>query len=239
MDLLGTVLLLVLVGSEAQNLVNVTVELGQDVTLNCSFNSSDFFWFMKIHSQFRAEIGRIRSSSSPVCSSPDFKSKFSMSGNQLVIKTVSAEDSRLYYCGMRQSDQMVYKDTFSLSVVPSVRPTTSIPSIPSIPSVPRSSTPPCPATGRFVQPVTAVSLGLNAVLLAAAVGFLCVYIRRNGSCSCCCRAKGSAAYNMENDDMQSPQYEEIQLPPTPVPVRVSSECIYYKAQHPNSKMRQY
>lgn len=39
-------------------------------------------------------------------------------------------------------------------------------------------------------------------------GFLCVYIRRNGcccSCCCSCRAKGSAAYNMENDDMQSPQ----------------------------------
>ncbi|XP_023185065.1 uncharacterized protein LOC111607573 isoform X2 [Xiphophorus maculatus] len=123
MDLLGTVLLLVLVGSEAQNLKNVTVEPGQDVTLTCSFNSSDIFWFMKIHSQFRIQIGHIRSSLLPVYSSLDFKSKFSMSGNQLVIKTVSAEDSRLYYCGMKQSDQMVYKDTFSLSVFPVTRPT--------------------------------------------------------------------------------------------------------------------
>ncbi|XP_007545164.1 uncharacterized protein LOC103133325 [Poecilia formosa] len=222
MDLLWTVLLLVLVGSEAQNLVNVTVELGHDVTLNCSFKRGDIFWLTEIQNQFRIRIGQTLSNFSSY-DYPDFKIKYLIEGNRLVIKNISAEDSRLYLCSKNKTNPD--GDSFLLiSGVP--------------PAVKQNN---CTSTSTLKvwqkEPVVLTSLSLNAALLVAVLGFLCAYISRNGFC--CCRVKDSATYNIENNDMQNPQYEEIQLPPTPVPVRVSSECIYYKAQHPNPKMPRY
>ncbi|KAM4711344.1 uncharacterized protein FYW61_021779 isoform 2-T2 [Anableps anableps] len=237
MDLLWMVLLLVLVGSEAQHVVNATGELGRDVTLTCSINQDRIYWLTKIYNRFRIEIGNTVSSKSSFYSSPDFKSKFSMSENRLVIKNLSAEDIRFYYCGRKENDVIVYLDTFSLlpgddQVVGSNTSSTT--------SGPDVSTPSSPIAKWHKEPAVGASFTLNAVLLVVVLGFLCAYVRRKGCC--CCRAKESAKYSTEDQEMQNAQYEEIQLPSTRVPfppTRVSSDCIYYKAQHPDCLLPQY
>ncbi|MEQ2222803.1 hypothetical protein ILYODFUR_030226 [Ilyodon furcidens] len=115
MDLLWMVLLAVLVCSEALNVLNVTGELGQDVTLTCSLNHNDIYWSMEIHNQLRIGIGRTFASTFSSYNYEDFKSKFSMSRNQLVIRNFSAEDSRLYFCGRKKNDAVVLLDSIRLT----------------------------------------------------------------------------------------------------------------------------
>jgi len=106
-------LLLVLVCSEAQKVTEVRGELGQDVTLTCSTRNKDIFWYMQIHSQFTAGIGRTFSSFNDYCSL-DFKTKYLILENRLVIKNISAEDCRLYFCAEKIKVTFVFLDTFRL-----------------------------------------------------------------------------------------------------------------------------
>lgn len=76
MDLFYTVLLMVLIRAEAQNVIDVTAELGQDVNLTCSINRADIYWSLEIHHQLKTLIGRTFSSARPTFSSPDFGTKF-------------------------------------------------------------------------------------------------------------------------------------------------------------------
>ncbi|MEQ2203841.1 hypothetical protein XENOCAPTIV_004419 [Xenoophorus captivus] len=115
MDLLWMVLLTVLVCSEALNVKDVTGELGQDVTLTCSLNLNDIYWSMEIHNQLRIGIGKTLSSTSSCYNYEDLKSKFSMSGNQLVVRNFSAEDSRLYFCGRKENNAVVLVDSIRLT----------------------------------------------------------------------------------------------------------------------------
>ncbi|MEQ2234946.1 hypothetical protein ILYODFUR_036614 [Ilyodon furcidens] len=114
MDLLWTVLLMVLVCSEAQNMINVTGELGQDVNLTCSFSSPDIIWFMEVQNRIRAGIGRTYSSD-PIYFSPDLETKYSVSENKLLVRNLSAEDSRFYFCGRKDDGRTVYGDTIRLT----------------------------------------------------------------------------------------------------------------------------
>ncbi|MEQ2312838.1 hypothetical protein AMECASPLE_035304, partial [Ameca splendens] len=114
MDLQWMLLLMVLVCSEAQNVTEVKAELGQNLTLTCSFNLTDIYWYMEVHHKLRASIGRSYSPTSSSFSSPDFDSKYLISENRLVVKDVSAEDFRRYVCGKKISGSMVYGDTFRL-----------------------------------------------------------------------------------------------------------------------------
>ncbi|KAK5598751.1 hypothetical protein CRENBAI_004936, partial [Crenichthys baileyi] len=116
----GTVVLLtVLVCSEAQNMINVTGELGQDVPLTCSFSSPDIIWVMEVHNRIRAGTGRTYSSD-PTYYSPDLETKYSISENRLLVRNLSAEDSRFYFCRRKDDGRTVYGDTIRLiiSVVP-------------------------------------------------------------------------------------------------------------------------
>ncbi|XP_013771103.1 uncharacterized protein LOC102197735 isoform X2 [Pundamilia nyererei] len=54
MVLLWMILLVFLLCAEAENMTEVRGELGTNVTLTCSNQTSDRYWYMEIHSQFRA-----------------------------------------------------------------------------------------------------------------------------------------------------------------------------------------
>ncbi|KAL3999899.1 transcription factor SOX9 (SOX group E) [Sarotherodon galilaeus] len=56
MVLLWMILLVVLLCAEAKNVTEVRGELGTNVTLTCSKQTSDTHWYMEIHSQFRADV---------------------------------------------------------------------------------------------------------------------------------------------------------------------------------------
>ncbi|XP_027866265.1 NACHT, LRR and PYD domains-containing protein 3-like [Xiphophorus couchianus] len=161
MDLLGTVLLLVLVGSEAQNLKNVTVELGQDVTLTCSVNHTEVYWFMEDRNQTRVRIGPLFS---PGVSSYDHQTKYLTDRNRLVIRSVSAEDSRLVSCRTKEDDEV---ETFSLL-------------LPDVPG-PLSSRPPVLMKVYNTQPDWVLTIKLIAWILGipAAVA----------ACHRCCKKK--------------------------------------------------
>ncbi|CAI5638795.1 unnamed protein product [Oreochromis niloticus] len=113
MVLLWMILLVVLLCAEAENVTEVRGELGTSVTLTCSNQTSDPHWYMEIHSQFRACIGRSISSAATYCS-PGFETKFSILGNKLVIKNFRAEDCRLYFCGIKRDGSIQFVDTFRL-----------------------------------------------------------------------------------------------------------------------------
>ncbi|MEQ2308569.1 hypothetical protein AMECASPLE_029473, partial [Ameca splendens] len=198
MDLLWMVLLTVLVCSEAQNVKNVTGELGQDVTLTCSSNHNDIYWSMEIHNQLRIGIGKTFASTSSCYNYEDFKSKFSMSGNQLVIRNFSAEDSRLYFCGRKENNAVVLVDSIRLtSGVRPAGPTTS-----STPSGPNMSTLSGPVAGWHTEPAVLGSFTLNAVLFVLVLA-LCLHFKKKGCC--CCSVKDSAEYSLDQQEMQNPQ----------------------------------
>uniref|UniRef100_A0AAZ1XU64 Immunoglobulin domain-containing protein n=1 Tax=Oreochromis aureus TaxID=47969 RepID=A0AAZ1XU64_OREAU len=113
MVLLWMILLVVLLCAEAENMTEVRGELGTNVTLTCSNQTSDTHWYMEIHSHFTACIGYYSSGSSTYCS-PGFETKFSILGNKLVIKNLTAEDCRLYFCDIKKNGSNQFVETFHL-----------------------------------------------------------------------------------------------------------------------------
>ncbi|KAL3999882.1 DnaJ-like proiein [Sarotherodon galilaeus] len=114
MVLLWMILLVLLLCAEAENVTKVRGELGTNVTLTCSNQTTEIHWYMEIHSQFRACIGRRFSSADSTYCSPGFETKFSILGNKLVIKNFRAEDCRLYFCGIRRDGSIQFVETFHL-----------------------------------------------------------------------------------------------------------------------------
>ncbi|KAL3999894.1 transcription factor SOX7/8/10/18 (SOX group E/F) [Sarotherodon galilaeus] len=98
MVLLWMILLVVLLCAEAKNVTEVRGELGTNVTLTCSNQTADTHCF---------------SSAATYCS-PGFETKFSILGNKLVIKNFTAEDCRLYFCGIRRDGSIQFVETFCL-----------------------------------------------------------------------------------------------------------------------------
>ncbi|MEQ2161805.1 hypothetical protein GOODEAATRI_013308, partial [Goodea atripinnis] len=98
-------------------------------------------------------------------------------------------------------------------------PTTS-----STPSGPNMSTLSGPVAGWHTEPAVLGSFTLNAVLFVLVLALTCLHFKRKGCC--CCSVKDSAEYSLDQQEMQNPQYQKIQLPPT----QFLSECIYSKAQ---------
>uniref|UniRef100_A0A3P9P0R6 Ig-like domain-containing protein n=1 Tax=Poecilia reticulata TaxID=8081 RepID=A0A3P9P0R6_POERE len=116
MDLLWMVLLLVLVGSQAQKLVDVTGELGQDVTLTCSLNHTEVYWFMEVQNQTRTGIGPT-GSSVPTYFSPDLENtKYSLSRNRLTVRNLSVDDGGMYFCERREDGGTVHGDPVRLII---------------------------------------------------------------------------------------------------------------------------
>ncbi|GLD67977.1 uncharacterized protein AKAME5_001930000 [Lates japonicus] len=228
MDLLWMILLLFLVCTEAENLTEVKVELGQNIILNCSDKTiSQMHWYMEIHSQLRGCIIRTFSASDtdPSYCSPSFKTKFSVQRNSLVIKNITAGDCRCYFCAKKQNDSIIYVDTFCLVSGVSTTPS---------PLSTQSTT--CCETTHQQEPhkstvwqdsrVMYASFTLNAFLFLLVIGLLCTFL--------CLKIK-NRKLQVSELTLEMPQYEEIQHSTRiPQPVPVHSECIYYKAQLPRS-----
>ncbi|XP_038126888.1 uncharacterized protein LOC119773804 isoform X4 [Cyprinodon tularosa] len=159
MELLGMVLVLVLLGSEAQNQENVNVSLGQNVPLTCSINVGDIHWFMEDQNQSRRRIGLIFSQTDPIYDSLDFETKYLMIRNQLVIQNFSAEDSRRYFCGKKENDAS--GGTFIL-----------------IPAVPLSTAPPCDCEAERLTFSIYRSAVVLSLLLSLTAALLCSCWRR-------------------------------------------------------------
>ncbi|XP_072235506.1 uncharacterized protein [Leuresthes tenuis] len=200
MDLLWMMLLLVLVCSEAQKVTEVRGELGQDVTLTCSIRNKDIYWFMQIHSQFRAGIGRTFSSDASYFS-PDFKTKYLILENRLVVKNISAEDCRLYFCAEKINGTFVFVDTFGLTADVPV----TLSDYPDVPVTPSSDSnhqnPSCSPSQS--EHVVLSSFILKAVLFSVFSGLMCSYLmRRRGSS----RGNQPPGFTCEDPEMMdSPQ----------------------------------
>ncbi|XP_044201153.1 uncharacterized protein LOC122976638 [Thunnus albacares] len=124
MELLWMILPVFLVCAEAENVTEVKAELGQNVTLNCSVEVSDIYWYMEIHNQFRVQILRTfgKTDDNPHYCDPEFKTKYSVLENRLVITNVTAEDFRRYFCAQNKNGRIRFEGTISLvsdSITPS------------------------------------------------------------------------------------------------------------------------
>lgn len=117
MDLIWVILAVVLVRAEAENMTEFQVELGQDVTLICSVEKKDIYWYIEIHSRVKGPIVRTYNAS------PNdtlyhvltaLTNKYKAVGNTLVITNITEEDYRLYFCGRKQNDKINFTDTFRL-----------------------------------------------------------------------------------------------------------------------------
>ncbi|XP_028255030.1 uncharacterized protein LOC114431654 [Parambassis ranga] len=118
MDLLWMILLLVLIRADAQRVTEVRGEEGGSLTLTCSITPTitDIYWFMEVYRGFRAGIGRTLGPHSSSYYSPDSESKYLMESNRLVVKDLTAEDSRLYSCGRRNQSGLHFVDSFNLTL---------------------------------------------------------------------------------------------------------------------------
>ncbi|XP_028255633.1 uncharacterized protein LOC114432054 isoform X1 [Parambassis ranga] len=118
MDLLWMILLLVLIRADAQRVTEVRGEEGGNLTLTCSITPTitDIYWFMEVYRGFRAGIGRTLGPHSSSYYSPDSESKYLMESNRLVVKDLTAEDSRLYSCGRRNQSGLHFVDSFNLTL---------------------------------------------------------------------------------------------------------------------------
>ncbi|KAK2918243.1 hypothetical protein Q8A73_004989 [Channa argus] len=119
------ILLVVLVCVEA--LTKVKVNPGQNVTLNCSGEKSETYWYTEIHSQVRLCIG-CSFTNDPSQSQyyvQTFRPKYSIFGKSLLITNITTEDCRLYFCGRRLNDNIQFVDTFSLISDVAVTPSTN------------------------------------------------------------------------------------------------------------------
>ncbi|XP_022619777.1 uncharacterized protein LOC111235573 [Seriola dumerili] len=221
MDLLWMMLPVFVVCAEALNMTEVQVQLGLSITLTCSENLPDLYWYAQIHGQLIGFIGRTFSGNyAPSICSPNNTSKYLLQGNTLEIKNITADDCRLYFCGKKKNSNIIYLDTFLLV----------------------SDRKQEQYTWTMMQsnPVMFGSLTLNALLLLVTIGL--------GSTSLCFKKKtrdvqvnGPSPVTYDNTEtLETPQYEEIQFTTSTVrPAAPPLECIYYKAQLPRSPLPQH
>ncbi|XP_040887950.1 uncharacterized protein LOC121177701 [Toxotes jaculatrix] len=234
MDLLWRILPVFLVCAEAQNVTEVHVKLGQNVTLTCSGKLQSTYWYVEVYGQLNGCIGRTYSENfepSYYYNSPTFKTKYWLLRTELVVTDITAEDSRLYFCAKRTNDSIVYVDAFRLVL-----------DLPTPPSTNDSE----PKPQQEQQPwlmrcelLTYGSLTLNIFLTLTLTGWVCTSL-------CLKRKSRTLQVNQPSPDtycvpeeLETPQYEEISLSPSRAPPPAApSECIYHKAQLPGNMLPQ-
>lgn len=108
---LWRVLATLLVCAAAQDLIKIEAELGRDLTLNCSLKTSTIFWYMEINSQVTGCIAHVIDTDIMYWVKSSM-SKYEATINHLVIRNVSVEDCRLYFCGRRINTSIHFEKTF-------------------------------------------------------------------------------------------------------------------------------
>ncbi len=109
------VVLLVLVCAEAARLTELSVQPSQHVTLNCSVDPGDLYWFMEIHSRLRVCIVRTFNSKPSNQVEPQTNKYEGVTGRSLLIRNITADDCRQYFCATKHRDRIQYEDTFNIS----------------------------------------------------------------------------------------------------------------------------
>ncbi|KAM7365863.1 hypothetical protein PAMP_016756 [Pampus punctatissimus] len=218
MELLWMILPLLLVFCETKRVIEVKVELGQTVILNCSVDISNMHWYLELHSQLTVCILRTygEKDNNPTYCSPDLKTKYSVMSNRLVITNVTAEDCRIYFCARMQNNSIHFEDTIRLVLVVSISPSTN---------VSESNNHKRHMWGIFQNEMLIFSsFGLNAFMLFIIIGLSLTSLKKS--------LKKHPLTSESPETLETPQYEEIHL--RDVPPSVHTECIYYKAQLPQS-----
>ncbi|KAL7369581.1 hypothetical protein ABVT39_002444 [Epinephelus coioides] len=230
MDLVWTILPVFLLGAEAQNLTVVKAELCQNATLNCSVNITSIHWYVEIRSQVRGLIAETFTPDPNDILSHIYttlKTKYIIMGNKLLITNITSEDHRFYFCAIKKKNNVIFTDTFHLvSDGAAVKDDCG------------SEKQQCICSVWWNEPVVFSSFILNVLLflVLAGVVFTSVCLKKKKTCNN--QVTDSPwSNNQSTETLEMPQYEEIQL--RPPPPAVSSECIYYKAQLPQSTLPQY
>lgn len=113
MNLLWMILPVFLVCAAGQTVTEIKVELGQDLMLNCSLKNEVLYWYMEIHSKIKAPIVSISDYDSEYYVL-NHKSKCEVNIYRLIIKSISAEDCRLYFCGKLENGNVRFTDAFRI-----------------------------------------------------------------------------------------------------------------------------
>ncbi|XP_026158097.1 uncharacterized protein LOC113127611 [Mastacembelus armatus] len=246
MELLWLLLPLFLVWAQAESLREVKVQLEENVSLTCSENIPDIHWYMEIHSQLRACILRSFSGSDIIYCSPTFKTKYFLQNNRLVIRNVTADDCRLYFCGRKTNDNIVFVD--------SIRLVSDVPFTPSSNSSELNIQQPNCSKAQPELVVFSVT-ALNIIFSLVTTGLICALLwlkkkkkhqhlhlhqhqqhLQQQQQQYDHQGNGRTLVLYENNQRpEVPQYAEVQFPTHPVPPSAaSSDGIYYKAQMPQS-----
>ncbi|XP_071397127.1 uncharacterized protein [Centroberyx affinis] len=228
MELLWVIFPVFLICVEAENLTEVQAALGHNATLNCSLQVENIHWYVQLKGQLRVPILRTftkKTGDAAYC--PDnykFETKYAaLKGNRFMIKNVTADDYRIYFCAHKETGSLRFGDTFRLVSAGGFAP-------------PGNESRQQQKSSPFWQsePFVFISVALNAVFIPATI-VLCF--------SALCRKRNRLCYQVNDpspltlettESMNSPQYEEIQLSPQrTIPPAPAPECIYSKAQHPS------
>ncbi|XP_038550979.1 uncharacterized protein LOC119884726 isoform X2 [Micropterus salmoides] len=214
MDLLWMILPVFLLCAEAENLTEVKGQLGHSVTLNCSWNASNVYWYMEMHSQVRVPVARSfgkDAENSQYCFENTLKTKYQALENRLVITNITSEDHRLYICAVKIQGNISFKDAFRLvSDVPTVTPSTN------------------DSEANNHQQLVVFSLfALNVLFIVVIIGlvFASPCLKRK---NCNCQVNEASPFTCENPEtLKTPQYsccvyEEIQLPTFRAPPSAAS-----------------
>ncbi|TDG95931.1 hypothetical protein EPR50_G00243740 [Perca flavescens] len=231
MDLRWMILPVFMVLAEAENLTVVKAKLGQNATFNCSGDIKDTYWYIEIRSQVKGPIAHTLSMD-PGDTWNDIhttlKTKYVAKGNVFEITNITAEDCRLYFCARKEGGNITFKDTFLL-----------ISDEPITPSTNNSS------EGNDLQQqnscilcqseVIYSSLALNILFILVIIGLVLTLLCLKRK-ECNHQGTDPSSFTYENQEtLETPQYEEIQLRNVP-PAVDSSECIYHKVQLPQSAL---
>ncbi|XP_042080922.1 uncharacterized protein LOC121815220 isoform X3 [Haplochromis burtoni] len=157
---------------------------------------------MEIYSQFRAGIGRSFSSADSTYYSPGFETKFSILGTKLVIKNVTAEDCRLYFCAIKRGGSIQFVESFHVI------------------SDPRAEH---KSKNQQSDHAVSISLSLNAALVFVVICLSCVSLSLKRRIS---KYQANLPPAGTSERLEAPQYEEIKLPCRSAP----AESVYSQVQ---------
>ncbi|XP_078147332.1 uncharacterized protein LOC144543034 [Centroberyx gerrardi] len=118
MELLWVIFPVFLICVEAEKPTEVQAALGDDATFNCSLQVGDIYWYMQLDGQLRLHILRSFNQKTDIatyCDNYKFETKYAvLTGNRFMIKNVTADDYRIYFCAQKKNGSLRFGDSFRL-----------------------------------------------------------------------------------------------------------------------------